>query len=212
MYQIDAADVGSTATDYLADLRDALQRVPREPLAQTINVLLTARAAGKRVYVFGNGGSSATASHFVCDLMKTAQTTGFAPIRAFSLTDNTPLMTAWANDSAYDVTFARMVETMAEPGDVVIGISASGNSANVIEGFAAAKRVGATTVAFVGFDGGAALREAQIAIHVPCAHYGLAEDVHSALGHAITAAIRQTLRAERDRSVITMFDEASVHG
>jgi D-sedoheptulose 7-phosphate isomerase len=210
MHDRELVDGGTVAADYLADLSDVLHRVPRAALARAVEVILGARSAGHRVYVFGNGGSAATASHFVCDLVKTAQIPGFAPLRAFALTDNVPLMTAWANDLNYDETFSRMIAGMVEPDDVVIGISASGNSPNVVNGLRVANSLGACTVALLGFDGGQSLRIAQIPIHIPCRHYGLAEDAHSAIGHAITAAIRQTLEVERDRLPVAVLGSASV--
>jgi D-sedoheptulose 7-phosphate isomerase len=202
-------DAGSTAIEYLANLSDVLQRIPREPLARSVAVLLDARSSGRRVYVFGNGGSAATASHFVCDLVKTAQVPGFRPFRASSLTDNTALMTAWANDHAYSDTFPRMIEAFVEPGDVVIGISASGNSPNVVEGLRTARQLDAHTIAFLGFDGGAALSIAEIAVHVPSHHYGLAEDAHSAIGHAITAAVRSALTEEQNSHVIRLLGDVA---
>lgn len=212
MHDRELVDGGAVATDYLADLSDVLHRVPRVGLARAVEVILDARAAGRRVYVFGNGGSAATASHFVCDLVKTAQIPGFAPLRAFALTDSTPLMTAWANDLDYAETFSRMLEGYVEPDDVVIGISASGNSPNVVNGLRMANSLGACTVAMLGFDGGESLRIARIPIHVPCRHYGLAEDAHSAIGHAITAAVRRSLEVERNLLPIAIVGGASRGG
>jgi D-sedoheptulose 7-phosphate isomerase len=211
MYESDIVDAGTAAFNYLTDLTGVLQRVPREPLARAISALLDARAHGRRVYVFGNGGSAATASHFVCDLIKTAHVPGFAPFRAFALTDSIPLMTALANDHDYAETFARMLEALVEPNDVVVGISASGNSPNVVDGLVLANRLGARSIALLGFDGGAAMNAASIAVHVPCSHYGLAEDTHSAICHAIAAAVRRTLEAERERDLVTALDGAPAH-
>lgn len=203
MTHVQLSRPGSFAVDYLADLSSVLRSVPQDPLADAIDLLLAARERGSRVYVFGNGGSAATASHLVCDLVKTAQIHGLAPIRAFALADSVPLMTAWANDESFACTFSRMLEGILEPDDVVIGISASGNSPNVVSALQTANRLGAHTIALLGFDGGAALHVAQVAIHVPCAHYGLAEDTHSAVGHAITAAVRLVLEREQARSLVT---------
>src|SRR3954468_685283 len=98
MLRLADADASVSALDYLDDLRHVLPLVPREALGRAVELVLEARAAGRRVYIIGNGGSAATASHLVCDLVKTAHVAGFAPLRAFALADNTPLMTAWAND------------------------------------------------------------------------------------------------------------------
>ena len=142
----------------------------------------------------GNGGSAATASHFVCDLVKTARVTGLEPLRVFALADNTPLMTAWANDAAYEQTFAEQILALVDPDDIVIGISASGNSPNILAGLAAAAERGARTIGILGFDGGKALDLVDVPVHVPCNDYGLVEDTHAAIGHAITAAIRRQLQ------------------
>jgi phosphoheptose isomerase len=141
----------------------------------------------------GNGGSAATASHMVCDLVKGAQVPGCAPLRVFGLTDNTPLLTAWANDHAYEQVFAEQIQAFVEPHDVVIAISASGNSPNILAGLRAAAARGAHTIAMVGFDGGAASELADLVIHIPSDDYGLVEDTHSAIGHALTAAVRSQL-------------------
>jgi D-sedoheptulose 7-phosphate isomerase len=193
MLDLREAHSQSVAAAYLVELTSVLARVPHEPLARTVDVLLEARAGGRRVYVIGNGGSAATASHLVCDLIKAAHVPPYRPLRAFALGDNTAILTAWANDSAYEHTFAEQIEAHVEPGDVVIAISASGNSPNILNGLAAASRNGARTIALLGFDGGAARALADIALHVPCDGYGLSEDAHSAICHALTAGIRHAL-------------------
>ncbi len=186
----------SIALSYLDTLGEVVRSVPREPMERVLRMLLDARAAGRRVYVMGNGGSAAIASQFVCNLVKTAQVAGSQPLRAFALTDNTPSLTAWANDSAYDQIFAQQVRALAEPEDLVIAISASGNSSNVIAGIQAAHACGARTIGLLGFDGGRALGLVDVAIHVPYDNYGLVEDTHMAIGHALTRAIVQAVEME----------------
>jgi D-sedoheptulose 7-phosphate isomerase len=182
-----------SATRYLNNLATVLGLVPREPLAVAIDLLLEARSTGRRVFVMGNGGSAATASHFVCDLIKTARVPGLRPLRVCALTDNTPLLTAWANDASYECVFAEQVTALAEPDDLIIAISASGNSPNILAALQAATAQGARTIGLVGFDGGRALGLVEVAIHVPCHDYGLVEDAHAAIGHALTVAIRSAL-------------------
>jgi D-sedoheptulose 7-phosphate isomerase len=196
MLQISGVRSRSDATDYLLALTNVLTLVPGDALDRAIDLLLDARVNGRRVYIIGNGGSAATASHFVCDLVKTARVTGFEPLRVFTLADNAPLLTAWANDAAYDRSFAEQILALVEPDDVVIALSASGNSPNIIAGLAAASSIGARTIGLLGFDGGAARHVVDVAIQVPCNDYGLVEDTHAAIGHAITAAIRQALQSE----------------
>jgi D-sedoheptulose 7-phosphate isomerase len=181
---------------YFERLRSLLADVPQARVAAIVDALLTARAAGRRVYVVGNGGSASTAMHLVCDLQKSASIAGEAPIRAIALADNVALMTAWANDFSYEQVFARQITALAEPEDIVIVISASGNSPNIVAALRAAVDRHALTVAFVGFDGGTAGQIADLAVHIPCHDYGLVEDVHSALGHAVTVAIREALTGQ----------------
>lgn len=181
------------ATEYLARLSTVLEYIPSRALSDIVELLLSARTAGQRIYLMGNGGSAATASHIACDLVKTAMVPGLAPLRVFGLTDNTPLLTAWANDRAYEGVFAEQVQAFVEPDDVVIAITASGNSPNILAGLKAASAKGAHTVALVGFNGGHASKLADIVVHVPCHDYGLVEDAHAAIGHALTAAVRSSL-------------------
>jgi D-sedoheptulose 7-phosphate isomerase len=190
-----------SATAYLSELARILPLVPQQALAEAINVLLEARARGRHVYVIGNGGSASTASHMVCDLVKSAALPGFAPLKAFTLADNTALLTAWANDRSYERIFAEQVAGLVEPGDVLIAISASGNSPNIVAALATANNLGAQTIGLLGFEGGAALELVDVAIHIPCADYGLVEDTHAAIGHAMSTAIRRTLELEAAQPV-----------
>jgi len=191
---------------YLQRLAQVLPLVPAEAMSRAVGLILQARKAGRRIYVMGNGGSATTASHFVCDLMKTARVQGAEPVRAFALTDNTPLMTAWANDAAYDRIFAEQILSHVEPGDVVIAITASGNSPNVVEGLKAATARGAWTIGMLGFEGGACRKLVDVALHIPNDHYGLVEDTHSAMTHAITAAVKDAVEAEPNLAPAFTFD------
>jgi D-sedoheptulose 7-phosphate isomerase len=193
------AEVASptAAAQYLAKLVRVVGSVPTDAVEQAVEYILEARRTGHRVYVMGNGGSAATASHFVCDIVKTALVEGLEPVRAFALADNAPLVTAWANDYAYERIFAEQINALVDPADVVIGISASGNTPNIVAGFEAATARGARTIAFLGFDGGRVRDLVDLAIHVPYHDYGLVEDTHAAIGHAITAAVRTSLLATR---------------
>src|SRR5919202_788797 len=146
MPQLAELQVHTAAAEYL------------DKVTEVIDLLLEAHAGRHRVYVMGNGGSAATASHFVCDLSKTARVEGQAPLRAIALGDNGALLTAWANDTAYDRVFSEQIVCLVEPGDVVLAISASGNYRNILAGLQAARAQGVQTVALVGFDGGVAGR------------------------------------------------------
>jgi D-sedoheptulose 7-phosphate isomerase len=132
---------------YWDDFAAALPRVPFAALARAAAELLACRTRGGTIFVLGNGGSAATASHFACDLAKGARVPGLPGFRVVPLTDNMPLITAWANDSDYACIFAEQLAGLARPGDVVLAISASGNSPNVLAATQAARDVGVTTLA-----------------------------------------------------------------
>jgi D-sedoheptulose 7-phosphate isomerase len=184
---------GKTAFSYLVDLQRVLAMVPEEALGQVVNLLLQARSTGHRVYIFGNGGSAATASHLACDLMKTAHVPPLRALRTHSIMDNLALLTAHSNDHAYESAIATQLDEFIEAGDVVIAISASGRSRNIVEALEVSRLKGAHTVGLLGFDGGPALGLVDVAVHVPVHHYGLAEDAHSAIGHALTMALKTAL-------------------
>jgi phosphoheptose isomerase len=196
MLQFAEVSAHPVATEYLARLSGVLRLVPAGALGEAVELLLDARRAGRRVYLMGNGGSAATASHIACDLVKTAQVPSSAPLRVFALADNAALLTAWANDCAYEQVFAEQILAFVEPEDIVVAITASGNSPNILAGLKAATERGAHTIALVGFDGGAARELADLVLHVPSHDYGLVEDTHAAIGHALTAALRSKLMSE----------------
>jgi D-sedoheptulose 7-phosphate isomerase len=187
-----AADFSS---GYLEQLRNCLGRLQPERIAAVVAVLQDAYERRARVFIAGNGGSAATATHMACDLVKTvAGRTG--KVRGFdvmSLSDNVSLLTAWANDADYAKTFSEPLQTFARPGDLLIVISASGNSPNVLAAIACARSVGVKTVGLLGFGGGQAASTVDEAIVVESDDYGIVEDVHLALNHIITGYFRQKL-------------------
>lgn len=158
-----------------------------------IGVLHQARLAGRRIFVFGNGGSAATASHFAQDLAK-----GAAPhvasargrFRALSLTDNTPYLLALANDLGYETVFRQQLMTLAQPGDVAIGISGSGKSPNVLAAIRYAKEIDMVTVGLTGFDGGQLRSLVDYSVHVASMVMEAVEDAHMAVCHAIVCTLR----------------------
>ncbi len=179
----------ATIRNYLSGVSTTLDKLPVEVIAQVVEVLKEARMKGKRMYIFGNGGSAATASHFACDLSK--GTIGKSRIKALALTDNMPLFSAWANDTNYQSVFAEQLENLIEPGDIAIGISGSGNSSNVLNGVKVAISKGAITIGFIGFDGGELKGITDIAIIVPSHNMEQVEDIHLLIGHIITACLRE---------------------
>jgi D-sedoheptulose 7-phosphate isomerase len=178
---------------YLDTLNGVLAAMPREPLARITDLLLDAGRTGKTIFILGNGGSAATASHLACDLAKTASVPGQPRLRALALTDNVPLLTAWGNDASYEVVFAEQLKTFAQPGDLVIAISASGNSPNVLAAATAARAAGARVIGVTGFGGGRLRALCDVCLVVPSHEYGPVEDAHMILVHAVTAALRATL-------------------
>ena len=181
-------------TRYLRELAEVLARLPLGEIHALIDLLHRARLEGRQVFLLGNGGSAATASHFACDLAKNTALDGLPGFRALSLTDNVALMTAWANDTAYDNLFWGQLAPLLCPGDVVIGISASGNSPNVLRAVQMARQAGATTVGLTGFAGGRLKGLVDLAIVVPCQCMEQVEDLHLVLEHAVVTGLRERAR------------------
>jgi len=178
---------------YLQEVDITLKRLPQNEIAQVVSLLSEVRQKGNKVFIFGNGGSAATASHFASDLSKGAIRPGKPRIKAYALTDNVPLISAWANDTAYENIFTEQLENLLEPSDIAIAISASGNSPNVLNGIKLAGTKGAKTVGFIGFDGGKLKSLVDIAIIVPSHSMEQVEDIHLLLGHIITTCLREAL-------------------
>jgi phosphoheptose isomerase len=155
-------------------------------------ILTEAYSAGATVFSCGNGGSAAIANHLQCDHVKGVRTaTDLAP-RVVSLSSNVELLTAIANDIGYDDIFAYQLESQSRPGDVLVAISSSGRSANIVRALTWARRHHLDTIAFTGFAGGEARTVADVAIHVDCSNYGVIEDLHQAAMHAMAQYIRQS--------------------
>jgi D-sedoheptulose 7-phosphate isomerase len=142
-----------------------------------------------QIFILGNGGSAATASHMANDLNKLV-VPGQARWRALSLTDNVPLLTAWANDVAYDQVFAEQLRNLCRPGDLVIAVSCSGNSANVLEGLRAAREMGATTAGLTGDEGGCLAGMVDLCVRAPARRIGQQEDLHMVLDHLLAVVLR----------------------
>lgn len=168
----------------------------REAIWSVIDVLMDAWRNGRHVFIFGNGGSASTASHMANDLNKLTIVPGKRRFKAMCLTDNVPLMTAWSNDTAYENAFAEQMLNFLEPHDVVIGISCSGNSANVVKAFEVAREQGAATISFTGNSGGQCKELADHCVRVPSDHIGQQEDAHLILDHVIANTLKQLILAE----------------
>lgn len=189
------------ASSYLSRLSRKLETIDHEQLESALDLLLRVYANDKRVYVMGNGGSAATAAHFVCDLGKTVSGPGQSGLRIHALADNVASLTAWANDASYDLVFASQIANYVERGDVVIAISASGNSPNIVAGLRQAAIQGASTLAIVGFDGGLASELGDVVLHVRDDDYGCVEDVHAAIGHGLTKGLKHAFQLATEAGV-----------
>lgn len=176
---------------YLDDLRQTLDRLPVEDIDRAVEVLQHARLNDKQVFILGNGGSAATASHFACDLGKNTVMPDRPRFRVMALTDNMPLFSALANDYGYEHVFAEQLANLVRAGDVVVGISGSGNSPNVLNAIRLATEVGATTIGLTGFDGGKLKEMVDVCVLVPSYCMEKVEDVHLILEHIITTAVRE---------------------
>jgi len=196
-----AADYGVA---YFAEWARAAGTIESAQLERAAATLLDAYLAGATVYSCGNGGSAAVADHLQCDHLKGVRTgTDLLP-SVTSLTSNVDLITAIANDIGYEEVFAYQLESYAQPTDVLLAISSSGSSANIVRALTRARGSGMRTIAFTGFDGGDARQLAEVSVHVDSANYGIVEDLHQTAMHAIAQFIRQS-RMEDDTIAITRF-------
>ena len=177
--------------DSVMDVLDRLRKEQMNSLLKVIEIIRKVREDDRTVYIMGNGGSAATSSHFVSDLAKGTIVEGEKRFRTIALTDNIPLITAWSNDSDYSDIFAEQLKNLLRPGDVVIGISGSGNSKNVLKGVEYASKNGAKTIGFVGYDGGKLKNMVDVSILADIHYMQKAEDVHMLLEHMLTSAIRE---------------------
>ena len=180
---------------YFEEVKGICVRMDQRPVEEMIEVFLRAYEEGRRIFFFGNGGSAATASHFCEDLGKGTLPSPEAGgrIKAISLTDNTPYITAWANDEGYEVVFEQQLANLAEPGDVTVAISGSGNSPNVLRATDYANKNGLFTIGMTGYDGGRLGKIVKINVHVPSFDMGLVEGVHLLLVHYVVDRVREKL-------------------
>ena len=193
--EIYSEDVEMFSKSYLQYLCEIIDRINLAEIRQFVETLLDARERGVRIFFIGNGGSAATASHFANDL--SFGTNDYdKPFKVMSLTDNVPVITALSNDFGYDDIFIRQLKIYAEKGDVVVGISASGNSQNLINAFEYASTSGIKTVALTAFDGGRIRKIADSGVHIPTdkKEYGPAEDLHMILDHLVGSYLMRLVK------------------
>lgn len=184
------------AWDYFERLRGLLALLP-EQAERLVALLLRAFDAERTVFLIGNGGSAANASHFAQDLAKGTAPGLEAPrrLRALSLADNVGFLTALANDVGYERVFEQQLRTLARPGDLLIAISGSGNSPNVLRAVEWAREAGLLTLGVTGFDGGKLRGMVDHAVHVPCDDMGICETLHAAVFHCAMSGLRERIAA-----------------
>jgi D-sedoheptulose 7-phosphate isomerase len=176
---------------YITTLEQTLGQLSDELILEVIQVLHEARKSRRQIFVMGNGGSASTATHFVCDLAKNTRIESWPNFRVIGLTDNMAIFSALANDEGYSDVFVQQLESLLQPEDIVIGISASGNSPNVLKAVEFASQVNAQTIGFTGFDGGMLGKMVDFNLHVPSSCIEHVEDIHLMLEHLICLALRE---------------------
>ena len=191
--KVDAVD------GYLTEISDMIRQMPQEQIWEVIHVLMDAWRRGSRVFLLGNGGSAATASHMANDLNKYTIVPGQLRFKALALSDNVPLMTAWGNDTSYENIFVEQMLNFWEPGDVAIGISGSGNSPNVLKAMQAARELGGTAIGFTGRDGGKLKDVVDLCIHIPSDKMVQQEDGHMILDHLMVTTLRRLIEQAGER-------------
>jgi len=170
---------------YLSKLKNTIDAISIESINELMNVLMEAREEERFVYIMGNGGSAATASHFVCDFNKGLSFEGQKKFRFICLNDNVPSMMAYANDTSYEEIFVGQLQNYFRKGDVVIGISGSGNSMNIIKAIEYANENSGITIGLTGYDGGKLMKIAKHNVHVPIHDMQITEDLHMILDHCM---------------------------
>src|SRR5215510_3908735 len=188
-----ATQVEFSVQAYFQTLTRTIPQLPYSSIQQIISTILRAFEEDRSIFVFGNGGSAATASHVMCDLNKGATTNGHR-LKVMAFTDNVPLLTAWANDAGYEHVFSEQLKNFVQPGDVVFAISGSGNSASILEALKTARDAGAVTVGMAGYQGGKMKDLCDICAVVPSDDIQVVEDLHHAIAHSILTAVRAKLQ------------------
>ncbi len=178
-------------SEYIKAQQEALDTIPVQQVSEIIQKFKTAWKEDRQIFVFGNGGSAANASHFVTDLGKGASDKMSKPFRCLSLNDNTPWMTALGNDYSYNEVFSRQLANFARPGDLVLTMSVSGNSPNLVTAVEQAKKQGVYTIALVGGKKGKLAEIADFVVVADSIHYGRVEDVHMGICHMICYAFME---------------------
>ncbi len=188
LYELSKGSPSDYARNYIEHLVGLLKSLDYKSIGSIIEILREARSRGNTVFFLGNGGSAAASAHFANDMTVTASPEGKPPLRAMCLASNSSVITCLANDFGYEHVFSRQLQNLMRPGDVVVGISASGNSPNAVNALEYARNNGAVSIALVGFDGGKMKEVADHCVHISTTkgEYGPVEDVHMVLDHLVS--------------------------
>lgn len=198
------ASAASYLDAYAEEIGRACKTIDAAAFDRATAILLEAYSSDARMFSCGNGGSASIANHMQCDHVKGVRSTTDLVPRALSLSTNVELLTAIANDVGYENVFVYQLQSQSRPGDVLIAVSSSGRSPNIVRALNWARENGLRTIAITGFDGGAARMVAEVSVHVDCANYGVIEDLHQAIMHALAQYIRQS-RMTADMIVASAF-------
>ena len=183
----------SRLEDYWQEVARVAAMMDIQALQRAAEELLSCQARGRVVFAIGNGGSAATASHFTCDLSKGTRRGGPPTFRTLALTDNVPVMTAWANDYSFERVFAEQLVSLAQPGDVLVAISVSGTSPNIVSAVSEARALGLTVISLTGQTGGTLAAMSDVLVTVPSDSMEVVEDAHLIVSHSLCVATREHL-------------------
>ena len=188
--------------NYIEELKKTIDKLPLLNVKKAIELIFNAYTNDKQIFVIGNGGSASTASHFACDLNKGTLQRVYDDnekrLRVISMTDNVSLLTAYGNDLSYEDIFSQQLRNLINKGDLLIAITGSCNSKNILKGIETAKKAGATVLGMLGFEGGKAKNIVDYHIIVPSSHYGQIEDSHMVLTHLISSYLSK-IKSEKEK-------------
>ena len=186
------ASVASYFDAYAEEMSRAAKSIEPAGLERAATILTEAYLRGVRMFSCGNGGSASIANHMQCDHVKGIRTATDLSPHVLSLSTNVELLTAIANDTCYENIFVYQLQSQSGPGDVLLAVSSSGRSPNIVHALTWARDHGLRTIAVTGFDGGASRAVAEVSVHVDCTNYGIVEDLHQGIMHALAQYIRQS--------------------
>jgi D-sedoheptulose 7-phosphate isomerase len=190
----------TNAAGYFAELDRVVQHLSYETIDQITTRLARAYEDNRTVFLFGNGGSAALASHSACDLGKGTVMNGRRRFRVLALTDSVPVMTAWANDARYEDIFAEQLMHFVQKDDIVLAISGSGNSANILNGLKTGREAGAYNIGLTGYQGGKMKNLCDLCLIVPSDNMQFIEDLHTCVTHSIFTSLRARLMNEQGKT------------